>query len=67
MLAIFSPAGFEQFFSDFTEADLKDTEAYVAKATALEAKYALEVVGPPLDIRGEPMIPPPSEPEAEKP
>ena len=50
LLAIFSPAGFEQFFDEAVDLDVTDTEAYVAKANALAEKYNMEIVGPPLDL-----------------
>ncbi len=48
-LAIYSPAGIEQFFNDAAGLDLTDTDAYVAKAEALAEKYNMEIVGPPLE------------------
>ena len=57
MLAIFSPPGFEQFFEEAVDQDVTDTEAYVAKAEALSEKYNMEVVGPPLDLEGQPLKP----------
>ncbi len=48
-LAIYSPAGIEQFFNDAAGLDLTDTAAYVAKAEALAEKYNMEIVGPPLE------------------
>ena len=50
LLAIFSPAGFEQFFDEAVDLDVTDTEAYVAKANLLAEKYNMEIVGPPLDL-----------------
>ena len=50
ILAIFSPAGFEQFFDEAVDLDVTDTEAYVAKANALAEKYNMEIVGPPLEV-----------------
>ena len=50
LLAIFSPAGFEQFFNEAVGLDVTDTAAYVAKAEALAEKYHMEVVGPPLEL-----------------
>ncbi len=49
LLAIISPPGFEQFFNEAVDADVTDTEAYVAKVEALAEKYNMEVVGPPLE------------------
>jgi len=49
LLAMFTPAGFEKFFDEVIDLDVTDTEAYVAKATALAEKYNMEIVGPPLD------------------
>ena len=48
-LAIYSPAGIEQFFNEAAGLDLADTDAYVAKAKELAEKYNVEVVGPPLE------------------
>ncbi len=48
-LAIYSPAGIEQFFNEAAGLDLTDTKAYVAKAKELAEKYNMEVVGPPLE------------------
>ncbi len=48
LLAIFTPAGFEEFFDEAVDLDVTDTEAYVAKAEALAEKYNMEIVGPPL-------------------
>ena len=50
MLAIFSPGGFEAFFSEAVTLDVTDTEAYVAKATELAEKYNMKIVGPPLEL-----------------
>ena len=50
VLAMFTPAGFEQFFDEAVDLDVTDTEAYVAKAKALAEKYNMEIVGPPLDL-----------------
>ncbi|MCH7767710.1 MAG: cupin domain-containing protein [Nitrospinae bacterium] len=50
LLAIFSPAGFEQFFDEAVDLDVTDTEAYVAKAKALAEKYNMDIVGPPLEL-----------------
>ncbi len=47
-LATYSPPGFERFFDEAAGLDLRDTDAYVAKAQALAKKYNMEVVGPPL-------------------
>ncbi len=55
MLAIFSPPGFEQFFNE--PGGFEDTEAYIAKAEALAAKYNMEIVGPPLNLEGQPLKP----------
>ena len=48
-LAMYSPAGMEQFFNEAAGLDLTDTDAYVAKAEELAEKYNMEVVGPPLE------------------
>jgi len=50
VLAIFTPAGMEQFFDEAVDLDVTDTEAYVAKANALAEKYNMEIVGPPLEV-----------------
>jgi len=50
LLAIFSPAGFEQFFDEAVDLDVTDTDAYVAKAKALAEKYNMDIVGPPLEV-----------------
>ena len=49
LLAMFSPAGFEQFFDEAVDLDVTDTEAYVAKCAALAEKYNMEIVGPSLE------------------
>ena len=48
-LALFSPAGFEQFFVEAVGSDVSDTEAFVGRAEALAVKYDMEIVGPPLE------------------
>ena len=48
-LALYSPAGMEQFFNEAAGLDLTDTNAYVAKAEELATKYNMEIVGPPLE------------------
>ena len=50
LLAIFSPAGFEQFFDEAVDLDVTDTEAYVAKGIALAEKYNMDIVRPPLEL-----------------
>jgi len=52
-LTIFSPPGFERFFAEAVGVDVTDTEAYVAKATALAEKYNMDIVGPPIGLQYE--------------
>jgi len=50
VLAMFTPAGFENFFDEAVDLDVADTEAYGAKANALAEKYNMEIVGLPLEV-----------------
>ena len=48
LLAIFSPAGFEEFFVEAVGEEEVDVETFVGRAMGPADKYNMEVTGPPL-------------------